>query len=387
MDSQKIEKRKSFLVNLLFFIAIAAILYVVVVKAFPIILPFLIAFFIAAILNKPAFKIHRKFPKIKKSTAGRILFLILLIIILVIIAFAGVSIASYIKSFAKWLAANFKHIPGYLLGLKEDILSATENTLNKYATTEAIQSIDVSKILTGAAGGVWSFAKGVPSVLVSTIIAIIATFFMFGAYDDVLYFIKAQLPARGRSMLSDIKSAFKDTIGNYALAYGKIILITFGEILVSLLIMKLFHIYTGSYIPLIAAVIAIVDILPVLGTGTIVAPWSVICFVQGNIALGIGLLVMWIVISVIRQYIEPKLVGKQIGLNPILTLLGMYVGLKVFGAIGMFGIPITIIILEALQDTGKIHLWNTPEEVGLVPPKEKESAAAQKSGKVKKSKK
>lgn len=398
MDSQKIEKRKSFLVNLLFFIAIAAILYVVVVKAFPIILPFLIAFFIAAILNKPAFKIHRKFPKIKKSTAGRILFLILLIIILVIIAFAGVSIASYIKSFAKWLAANFKHIPGYLLGLKEDILSATqnmpesirtviENTLNKYATTEAIQSIDMSKILTGAAGGVWSFAKGVPSVLVSTIIAIIATFFMFGAYDDALYFIKAQLPARGRSMLSDIKSAFKDTIGKYALAYGKIILITFGEILVSLLIMKLFHIYTGSYIPLIAAVIAIVDILPVLGTGTIVAPWSVICFVQGNIALGIGLLVMWIVISVIRQYIEPKLVGKQIGLNPILTLLGMYVGLKVFGAIGMFGIPITIIILKALQDTGKIHLWNTPEEVGLVPPKEKESSAAQKSGKVKKSKK
>ncbi|MBR0414937.1 MAG: sporulation integral membrane protein YtvI [Clostridia bacterium] len=384
MDTKKIEKRRSFLINIIFWMAVAAILYVLLVKALPIVLPFFIAFVIALILNKPSFKIHQKFPKIKKSAAGRILFLIVLIIIALIIAFAGVSIASYIKDFAKWLGANFKHIPGYLLGLKTKVLDATaslpdsirgavENALNKYASTDAIKSIDVSKILTGAAGGVWSFAKGVPSVLVSTLIAIIATFFMFGAYDDIVLFIRAQLPERGRTMLSDVKSAFKDTIGKYALAYGKIILITFGEILVSLLLMKLFKIYKGSYIPLIAAGIAIVDILPVLGTGSIVAPWAVICFVQGDIAMGIALLVMWGVISVIRQYIEPKLVGKQIGLNPVLTLFGMYVGLKVFGAIGMFGLPITIIVLKALQDTGKIHLWKTPEEVGLREPKSEET--------------
>ena len=377
MDLNKIEKRKGFLVNALFFVVVAAILYVVLVKALPVVMPFFIAFLIAMILNKPAFRIHKKFPKIKKSTAGRLMFLLIMIILIVIIAFAGVSIASYVKSFAKWLASNFKHIPNYLIGLKAQVLERTaalpdsirtvvENTLNKYASTEAIKSIDVSKILTGAAGGVWSFAKGVPSVLVSTLIAIIATFFMFGAYDDALLFIKAQLPERGRTMLSDIKAAFKDTIGNYALAYGKIILITFGEILVSLLLMKLFKVYKGSYIPLIAAGIAIVDILPVLGTGSVVAPWAVISFIQGNVALGICLLVMWGIISVIRQYIEPKLVGKQIGLNPVLTLLCMFVGLKVFGAIGMFGLPITIIILKALQDTGKIHLWNTPEEAGLV---------------------
>lgn len=377
MDLNKIEKRKGFLVNALFFVVVAAILYVVLVKALPVVMPFFIAFLIAMILNKPAFRIHKKFPKIKKSTAGRLMFLLIMIIVIVIIAFAGVSIASYVKSFAKWLASNFKHIPSYLIGLKSQVLERTaalpdsirtvvENTLNKYASTEAIKSIDVSKILTGAAGGVWSFAKGVPSVLVSTLIAIIATFFMFSAYDDALLFIKAQLPERGRTMLSDIKAAFKDTIGNYALAYGKIILITFGEILVSLLLMKLFKVYKGSYIPLIAAGIAIVDILPVLGTGSVVAPWAVISFIQGNVALGICLLVMWGIISVIRQYIEPKLVGKQIGLNPVLTLLCMFVGLKVFGAIGMFGLPITIIILKALQDTGKIHLWNTPEEAGLV---------------------
>ena len=281
MDVSKTDKRRSFLINILFFAVVAAILYVALVKALPLVMPFLIAFLIAAILNKPAFKIHKRFPKISKSTAGRILFLLLIIIVLAIIAFAGVSIAAYVKSFVKWFTQNLKHIPSYLLGLKSEILKATENmpesvrtavenALNKYASTSAIKSIDVSKILTGAVGGVWSFAKGVPSVLVSTLIAIIATFFMFGSYDDAILFIKAQLPERGRNMLSDIKSAFKDTIGNYAAAYGKIILITFGEIAISLGIMKLFKIYTGNYLLLIAAAIAIVDILPVLGTGSVI---------------------------------------------------------------------------------------------------------------------
>ena len=157
MDTKKIEKRRSFLINIIFWMVVAAILYVLLVKALPIVLPFFFAFVIALILNKPAFKIHQKFPKIKKSAAGRILFLIVLIIIALIIAFAGVSIASYIKDFAKWLGANFKHIPGYLLGLKTKVLDATaslpdsirgavENALNKYASTDAIKSIDVSKI-------------------------------------------------------------------------------------------------------------------------------------------------------------------------------------------------------------------------------------------------
>ena len=102
MDLNKTERRKGFLINILFFAVVAAILYVIVVKAFPLFMPFIIAFLIAAILNKPAFRIHKKFPKIKKSTAGRILFLIVIIVLLVIIAFAGVSIANYIKNFATW---------------------------------------------------------------------------------------------------------------------------------------------------------------------------------------------------------------------------------------------------------------------------------------------
>ena len=94
MDNTKIEKRRSFIINILFFAAVAAILYVVLVKALPLVMPFFVAFLIAAILHKPAVKIHNKFPKISQSVAGRILFFIVLVIIIAVVAFAGVSIAS-----------------------------------------------------------------------------------------------------------------------------------------------------------------------------------------------------------------------------------------------------------------------------------------------------
>lgn len=366
----KTEKRRSFIINIAFYALLIAILYVVVVKALPLVMPFVIAFLIAAILNKPALKLHKKFPKLSKGLIGGILYTLLILIILGIIAFAGVQISAYIKGFVKWLTSNFHHIPTYLLelkakvikmtaGLPESIRTAIDNLLNKYASTQAIKSIDVSKILTGAVGGVWSFAKSIPSILVATIISIIATFFMLGSYDDILLFVRAQLSKKYRGLVADTKQTIKHTLGNYAAAYGKIILITFGEILVSLYIMKLAKLYDGNFIPLIALGIAIVDILPVLGTGSIVVPWSVISMVSGEIGFGIALLAMWVIISVIRQYIEPRIVGHQIGLNPLVTLFCMYVGLKVLGAIGMFLFPVTIIILKALQDTGKIKIWKT----------------------------
>ena len=80
---------------------------------------------------------------------------------------------------------------------------------------------------------------------------------------------------------------------------------------------------------------------------------------MGDIGRGIGLLVIYVIITVLRQYIEPKLVAGQLGLPPIATLIGMYLGLKIFGVMGMFILPLTITILKVLNDDGVIHLWHT----------------------------
>ena len=110
----------------------------------------------------------------------------------------------------------------------------------------------------------------------------------------------------------------------------------------------------------LALIICIVDIFPVLGTGTVIIPWAIYEFIMGNSNLALGLAVMYVLITVIRNFIEPKIVGHSVGLHPIVTLTSMYVGLQLFGFFGMLMMPIIIIMIKVLQDNGKIHLWKNP---------------------------
>ena len=94
-----------------------------------------------------------------------------------------------------------------------------------------------------------------------------------------------------------------------------------------------------------AAVIALLDIMPILGTGGIMIPWAVISLVLGYTKLGVELLVIYIIVTVIRNYVEPKIVGTQLGLHPIITLIAMFIGLRLFGFWGLFGLPVGISFL------------------------------------------
>ena len=205
--------------------------------------------------------------------------------------------------------------------------------------------------------GVLSTASKVPNILVAFIVAVIACCFMTTDYKRITGFILRQLaPARRTAMLRT-QTLTLSTLGKMAKAYGLIMLITFTELLLGLGLLKLIGVYKGGYIPLIAMIVAIVDILPILGSGTVLIPWAVISLFTDRVALGVGLFVVYIIISVLRQFIEPRLVAGQLGLPPIATLLGMYFGLKLFGIIGMFIVPITINILKVLNDEGILRLW------------------------------
>ena len=108
---------------------------------------------------------------------------------------------------------------------------------------------------------------------------------------------------------------------------------------------------------LIAACIAVFDILPVLGTGGIMIPWAILSLITGDFFRGFGLLILYLVITVIRNIIEPKIVGHQVGLHPVVTLASMLAGLNLFGIIGLFGFPITLSLLKNLNDRGVIHIF------------------------------
>lgn len=150
-------------------------------------------------------------------------------------------------------------------------------------------------------------------------------------------------------------------------AYCIIILVTFFEMVIGLSFLKLIGVYAGGYIFAISLITAIVDVLPVLGTGTILVPWSVWSLLTGDIGFGIGILVVYAIITVIRQIIEPKLVASQLGLPAYVTITAMYIGTRLFGFIGLFLLPISIMVLKVLNDDGIIHIFRkkpvTVEEV------------------------
>lgn len=109
------------------------------------------------------------------------------------------------------------------------------------------------------------------------------------------------------------------------------------------------------YAVFVALAIAVFDILPVLGTGGILLPWAVVLIIIGNVPLAIGIFVLYVVVTAIRNTIEPKIVGRQIGLHPLATLIAMFIGLKFFGIIGVFVFPVTLAILANMEKNGMFY--------------------------------
>lgn len=111
--------------------------------------------------------------------------------------------------------------------------------------------------------------------------------------------------------------------------------------------------------PFLAAIgIGFVDALPILGSGTVMIPWAFIEAINGDIKLAIGILIIFAIISVVRQFLEPKIVSKQIGIHPIFTLIAMYTGFKLIGVFGLLLGPIALIVIKnvygALIDRGVV---------------------------------
>ncbi|MCM1544300.1 MAG: sporulation integral membrane protein YtvI [Ruminococcus sp.] len=399
---KEVEKRRNTLINVLYFAMILAIVVVLLRYAVSICLPFIIAFIVAAILQKPKNFLVSKTP-LKKGAASGICVLLTIFIVVALIALIGVRVSTEIKGFIDYIMIQLQdmdkvvdNVESWLMNLISSLPEFLRKTLNESATQMFAQLRDsisgnsdelASQITSGIGGkfslswittpisGVISTAKQLPSVFVAVIISLVACCFMTSEFPEIINFFKLQFPENRRKDLSRAKVILKDSLGKMAKAYALIILVTFIEMSIGLTILKLIHVFDSSYIILIAAATAIVDILPVLGTGTVLVPWAIYSFIMGNVGMGIGLIVIYAAISIIRQVIEPKLVAGQLGLSPIVTIAALYFGLKLFGVLGMFITPLLVIMLKLLNDEGIVKLWKSPARVKA----EAEAAQAEKA--------
>ena len=165
-----------------------------------------------------------------------------------------------------------------------------------------------------------------------------------------------QLNGKAKDIFFQIKEYVVGTLLVCIRSYALIMTITFVELAVGLSVI-------GVENPvLIAFLIALFDILPVLGTGGIMIPWTVLTALQGDYPLALGLLLVYLFVTVVRNILEPKIVGSQIGVHPVITLAGMFVGAQLFGVLGLFGFPIGLSLLRHLNEKGAIKVFKMAEE-------------------------
>lgn len=400
----KIEKRRSFIINTVFVVIIIGLFYLAIKYALGIVWPFVVAFFLAMLLQRPVNFLSTKTP-LKRGISSVIMVLFVLVIVGSILGLIIGRIVIELKGFFDYLLIKMEDAPAFVdqiqawlsdtfsflpKSLHESIMTATENFLNRLmgieakASADAIQAessgIDFS-LLSSPLGAVWGTAKQIPMIAVGVLVCVVSCCFMTTDYRTLRDMILSQLSQKRQSAVIRTKQVTFSTLGKMGKAYSIILFVTFMEMLLGLSFLKLIHVYDSGYIFAIAFITAVVDIIPVLGTGTILIPWALWSLFTGDVGLGIGLLVVYAIISVIRQVIEPKLVASQLGLPPFVTIMAMYIGSQLFGFIGLFLLPITVMLLKVLNDEGVIHIFKKKapvvEEVNV---SAKETAPDEKSG-------
>ncbi len=191
----------------------------------------------------------------------------------------------------------------------------------------------------------------IPDLLVTITVTIVSSFFISIDYTAINDFFLSQLKPKSRERFTQIKEVFFKSVSKICISYFLIFLITFAELSAGLFLLKVKHAL------IISLVIAVADIFPVIGTGTILLPWAIIEILNGNKPLALGIFVLFLIISVVRNIIEPKIIGKNSGIHPVVTMIAMYVGLKLGGVICAVVLPFVLIVLKELNDKNIITIF------------------------------
>ncbi|MDR1194041.1 MAG: sporulation integral membrane protein YtvI [Peptococcaceae bacterium] len=349
-----IERQKSFIVRLIFWLMVAGIVYVALKYAVPLLAPFVVGGLVAIALGPLAEWLARVTGLRRKWTAI-VLLLIFYIGAGLLLFLAGAKIFTTLKNLVI-------EIPGYYVSVIEPalrdlfgdlalILEELDPSLRSTAqtiTSDFISTLTsmVRDFSVRAFDGITSIAGSLPGFFIRFIFAIVTSFFFSADMSGINVFFRRQIAPKYLRIFHMLRSKVIGTLGKYVKAYSLLLALTFTELSVGFLLIGVQNAF------LTALGIAIFDVLPVLGVGGILIPWAIISFIVGSTAEGVKLLILYVLITAVRNTLEPKIVGEQIGLHPLVTLLCMYVGASLFGVLGLIGLPVTAAILKNLNDEG-----------------------------------
>lgn len=385
---ERLRRQQEFLVKSGYW-AIWGISGVLVIKFVgPVLLPFVAAFLIAWLLRGPVAFVERRI-HLRRSLAAIVVVVLFYGLAVFLLYFAGRHVAGLVRevfaevtaflsetvyplaeAFVKWLdgilgggEAALKYAgdeaaqmagqaSGYVGGESEVMANLAARYVNDGSAQVTARTAEMLSDVSGALlSGVSDAAASIPGICMNVLLTVIATVFMELEFPAVVEFARRQIPARWQKAVAEGKSYVLFTLGRCFLSYGLILLMTFAELAVGFLVLGV------ERAVVIAFLVAVLDILPVLGTGTVLIPWTVIAFASKDTGMAVGLLTLYLIITVVRNIVEPRLVGRQMGLSPVVMLPCMLVGLKFFGLFGLFGVPLCVALLKSLNDRGLIHIF------------------------------
>lgn len=334
---------------------IIALLYLFVRYVFIWTLPITLGFLVAALTRGPARKIARA-GRISTGAAGVVLTVAVYLAAVLVVGFAiyravasGGELLSFLPRFIEGtVLPAIDELSGMLGGIKESAPEFVKPLIESLQGSVA----DLSETATKVLGKTVSEGIGrLPRVAVAVITTPIASVFFAADYENIVGFIAGQLPKRWRDWLMSAKTTVLSAFIKILRAYVILMGITFIELSVTFLLLGV------SYPILIALAVAFLDFLPIIGTGTVLVPWIAISALTGRYAFAAGLLAAFIIITVVRNVIEPRIVGSNVGIPPILSLILVYLSLVFFGFLGLFLLPLIFIVLKSLNDSGTLRLW------------------------------
>jgi sporulation integral membrane protein YtvI len=315
--------------------------------------PFLLAF-VVAISLEPLNRLFMKRFRMNRLVAATLSSSLFTIILIGLIALLGVKLVAELIAF-------FKKVPGYFDNASElvddlmlqaqsmyqnlppDTIATLENWLNELtsALTRMVGSLSSSVI---------AFASSIPGMFIFFIVFLVAVYMISFSLHTMKATLLSLFDEQSHQKVNDVLDNLRKSIFGFLRSQFILSALTYIISLVGLLILDV------KYPLAIALLIIIVDIMPILGTGSVLVPWGVYLLIAGNTYTGVGLFVMFVFITVFRRIVEPKILGDSVGIGALSALVSLYVGFKLVGVIGVFLGPLVVIIYMAVRKAGLFQM-------------------------------
>ena len=330
------------IINFLIFVVVTWLIFSLLPKVLVFFMPFVIGWIVALISNPLVKFLERKIKLLRKHSSAIIIVFVIGLVVGLAYFLIGIMIrevkqlnedlpfiieqlGTYLDALSKRIRIASDNLPENISDVVDEVTISIGQNINNYFSNFSPPSLDTAG----------SLARNIADIFTMVIITILSAYFFIVSRDELIDNFKKHIPSSVIDYYNLVFDNFKSAVGGYFKAQFKIMFIIAGIMFIG------FEILGVGYSFLLALGIAFVDFLPVFGTGAILWPWALFNVVFGNYPRAVGLMIIYLICQILKQVIQPKMVGDSIGISPLSTLVFMFIGYRLYSVIGLIlGIPI-----------------------------------------------